>query len=83
MKEIIAEPVIAKKGPYEVEVEAGKTYYWCSCGKSATQPFCDGTHSESGFQPVPFTPEVSDTIFFCGCKHTKAPPFCDGTDKEL
>ncbi len=83
MKEIIAEPVIAKKGPYEVEVEAGKTYYWCSCGKSATQPFCDGTHSGSDFQPVPFTPEVSDTIFFCCCKHTKVPPFCDGSDKEL
>ena len=79
----MTEPVIARRGPYEVEVEAGETYYWCSCGESTTQPFCDGTHSGSVFQPAPFTPETSEIIFLCGCKHTKMPPFCDGSDKEL
>lgn len=77
------EPVCVRKEPYAVEVEAGKTYYWCSCGKSAIQPFCDGTHSGTGFHSVHFTPETSETIFLCACKRTKSPPFCDGTHGEF
>lgn len=77
------EPVIAQKAPYPVEVEAGKTYFWCSCGRSKRQPFCDGSHKGTGFEPVKFVAEKSGTVFFCGCKHTRTPPLCDGTHKTL
>lgn len=80
---------IAKKGPFGVKVEAGKTYYWCSCGLSKTQPFCDGSHTahnaanETSFQPVKFVADETRTVWFCGCKQTKAPPYCDGTHTSL
>lgn len=76
-------PVIAQKGPYPVEVEAGKTYFWCSCGKSATQPFCNGAHKETGMNPVKFTAEKSETIYFCGCKQTGRDVRCDGSHNKL
>jgi len=72
-------PVVAQNSPYGVDVEAGKTYAWCSCGKSAAQPFCDGSHEGSGFSPVPFKAEKTETVFFCGCKKTKNQPLCDGS----
>ena len=78
-----SEPVIAAKAPIPVEVEAGKTYYWCACGRSATQPFCDGAHKGSGIGPVAYTAEATGKAFFCGCKATKKEPLCDGTHKEL
>ncbi len=77
------EPIIAQKGPYVVEVEAGKSYYWCACGRSASQPFCDGSHKGHGFAPVKFEATESKTIYFCGCKHTATPVFCDGTHNKL
>lgn len=77
------EPVIAQKGPYPVEVEAGKTYFWCACGRSAKQPFCDGSHKGSGFAPIPYKAETSGEIWFCGCKHSADKPFCDGTHETL
>jgi CDGSH-type Zn-finger protein len=77
------EPIIAQKGPFAVEVEAGKSYYWCSCGRSASQPFCDGSHKGSGFAPVHFVATESKTVYFCGCKHTATPVFCDGTHSKL
>ena len=76
-------PKIAQKFPYPVEVKAGKTYYWCKCGRSSNQPFCDGSHEGTGFEPVAFTAEKSETVYFCGCKHTKTEPFCDGSHKAL
>ena len=79
----MAEPVIAQKAPYPVAVEAGKTYFWCACGRSATQPFCDGSHKGTGFTPVQYTAAASGTTYFCGCKHTATPPLCDGTHKTL
>ena len=75
--------VIAQKGPYAVEVEASKTYSWCSCGKSAKQPFCDGTHRGSEFTPVKFEATETKTVYLCGCKHTGNPPFCDGSHNKL
>ena len=76
-------PTIAQKAPYPVEVEAGKTYYWCACGKSQKQPFCDGSHKGSEFAPMAFTAEKSETKYFCGCKMTANKPFCDGTHSKL
>ena len=77
------EPKIAQKAPYAVDVKEGQTYYWCACGKSSTQPFCDGSHKGTSFNPLPYKAEKDEKIYFCGCKHTKNPPFCDGTHNNL
>lgn len=74
---------IAGRAPIPVEVEAGKTYWWCVCGQSKRQPFCDGSHKGTGFAPTAFTAEKTDTVFLCGCKHTANKPYCDGTHKTL
>lgn len=69
--------------PYAVEVEAGKTYWWCACGRSQNQPFCDSSHKGSAFSPVKYVAEANRILWFCGCKQTRTPPFCDGTHKGL
>ena len=76
-------PKIAQAAPFPVEVEAGKTYFWCSCGQSAKQPFCDGSHKETGLTPQKFTAEESKTVYFCGCKATGNAPLCDGAHSKL
>lgn len=76
-------PTIAQKGPFRVELEAGRTYAWCACGRSENQPFCDGSHKDTAFTPVIHKPEESGGAFFCGCKHTGKAPFCDGTHSSL
>ena len=75
--------VVAQKAPYGIEVEAGKKYYWCSCGRSAKQPFCDGSHAGTGITPVSYKAEAAQKLWFCGCKATKKIPFCDGSHKRL
>ena len=70
-------------GPMAVQLESGTRQAWCSCGKSANQPFCDGSHVGTGFKPVVFTVEQTKTVYLCGCKFTKNPPFCDGTHLKL
>ena len=79
----MTEPTIAQKAPYPSAVEAGKTYYWCACGKSASQPYCDGSHKGSGLFPKPFTPEKEGQAYLCGCKASKNAPYCDGTHRGL
>ncbi|MCP5352403.1 MAG: CDGSH iron-sulfur domain-containing protein [Chromatiales bacterium] len=76
-------PEMPKKGPYIVDLEGGKTYWWCTCGRSARQPFCDGSHKGTGFEPMAFRVEESRKAGLCGCKRTGNPPFCDGTHKDL
>ena len=76
------EPVRASETPFAVEVETGKSYFWCACGRSATQPFCDGSHKGTGLVPVKYTATASKAVYFCGCKATKTAPLCDGTHKQ-
>ncbi len=76
-------PVVAQKKPFVVELEPGETYYWCACGRSKDQPFCDGSHAGTDMEPVAFTVEEKKKYGLCGCKHTKNPPFCDGSHKDL
>lgn len=72
-------PVRAGDNPVRVEVEAGKSYFWCTCGKSSKQPFCDGSHKDTSFSPMKWTAEEDGPKFFCTCKATKNQPFCDGS----
>lgn len=79
----MADPKITQKTPYAVEVEAGKNYFWCSCGHSTKQPFCDGAHKGTDFTPIKQSFEESKTVYFCGCKHTQGQPLCDGAHSKL
>lgn len=79
----MTQPTIAQKAPYPVTVEAGKDYHWCACGKSTKQPFCDGSHKDTGMAPVKFTATESGTTYFCGCKHSKNGVHCDGTHGKI
>ncbi|MGB5637901.1 MAG: thiamine pyrophosphate-binding protein [Sedimenticolaceae bacterium] len=76
-------PYIADTKPKPVSLKAGETVWWCTCGRSANQPFCDGSHKGSEFTPLKFTAEKDDRYFFCQCKQTGAPPLCDGTHKSI
>jgi CDGSH iron-sulfur domain-containing protein 3 len=80
---MMTEAVIAKKSPYAVELNEGRTYHWCACGRSKNQPFCDGSHQGTGIEPVAFTAEKSGTAYLCGCKHTANQPYCDGAHNKL
>ena len=74
--------MIAKKGPYALELESGE-YWWCACGRSQNQPFCDGSHQGTGFQPVSLKLDSRNKVWLCGCKHSADKPFCDGAHKQF
>ncbi len=79
----MAEPVIAAKVPIQIELEEGKNYLWCTCGKSSKQPLCDGSHKGSEFTPLKYTADKTRKAWMCACKNTSKGPFCDGTHSKL
>ena len=76
------EPHVCQKSPLVEEMEPG-TYWWCSCGYSTTQPFCNGMHKDKGFKPVKVVITEKKRVAWCMCKHTASPPFCDGSHAKL
>lgn len=78
----MAEPEIAQKYPYALELEPGD-YWWCACGRSRNQPFCDGSHKGTEFEPRKLTISEKTKVWLCGCKRSADKPFCDGTHKAL
>ncbi|HEX6441175.1 MAG TPA: CDGSH iron-sulfur domain-containing protein [Stellaceae bacterium] len=76
-------PIPAQKAPYNFTVEEGKRYFWCACGRSNNQPFCDGSHAGTTLSPVPYIAPKTEELWFCGCKATGDKPFCDGTHNTL
>ena len=78
----MSEPKRATDTPIPVEVEEGKSYFWCACGLSKNQPFCDGAHKGSEFTPVKYEATASKKVYFCGCKATASQPLCDGSHNK-
>ena len=78
-----AKPVVALDSPMAVDLEEGETVWWCACGRSATQPYCDGSHYGTGIEPLEWTAKSSKTYFLCCCKQTKRGPLCDGSHNAL
>ncbi|MGC3872895.1 CDGSH iron-sulfur domain-containing protein [Halomonas sp. GXIMD04776] len=79
----MSEALVAQKGPYAVDVTAGKRYAWCACGRSQTQPLCDGSHKVTDLKPIVYKAEKDATVYFCGCKQSGKAPLCDGTHAAL
>lgn len=75
--------VVAQTGPYQVDLTEGQEYWYCRCGRSKTQPFCDGSHEGTTFEPLRLVAERTGTYNLCGCKATDDEPFCDGTHNML
>lgn len=76
-------PVVASTAPIAVELAAGQSVWWCACGRSRNQPFCDGSHAGTGFTPIEFTAGKARTYFFCACKHSGKAPICDGSHNRV
>jgi CDGSH-type Zn-finger protein len=79
----MSSPNIAQKGPYLVKLQAGRTYFWCACGLSRNQPFCDGSHKSTDLTPLPYVATETAEVEMCGCKHSMSKPFCDGSHENL
>jgi CDGSH-type Zn-finger protein len=79
----MADPIPAQKGPYQVELKEGQAYFWCRCGRSRKQPFCDGAHKDTGLEPLRFVAPSTGMFNICGCKATDDEPYCDGTHNMI
>jgi CDGSH-type Zn-finger protein len=79
----MTEPIPAQKAPYKASVVEGRSYYWCACGRSKNQPFCDSSHVETDIRPIHYKAEASGDLWFCGCKQSGNKPLCDGTHSTL
>ena len=78
----MTQPVITQKKPFAMELDPGE-YWWCACGKSRSQPFCDGSHQGTDLSPQKFIIKERQMVWLCGCKHSETMPYCDGTHKKL
>ena len=76
-------PVVAGNKPIGIKLEEGRKYWFCACGRSKNQPFCDGSHKGTGITPLAFDAERPGKSFLCACKHTASPPYCDGSHKQF
>ncbi len=76
-------PEVGGQRPIVIEVESGKSYWWCACGRSKSQPFCDGSHKPTAFRPIEFKADKSEQVWFCACKRSGKKPMCDGSHKKL
>jgi len=79
----MSQATIAQRFPIAVEVSEGQKYWWCACGLSKKQPFCDGSHKVTAFTPIEYVADKTAKVFFCACKQTSNRPLCDGTHKTL
>jgi CDGSH iron-sulfur domain-containing protein 3 len=79
----MSEPVAAQLSPYLVELQEGRRYLWCRCGRSSRQPFCDGSHKDTGIEPLAFVADATGAVNLCGCKQTCDEPYCDGSHNML
>ena len=77
------EPIVAQRKPYIVDLVEGRQYWWCACGRSKDQPFCDGSHQGTGIEPIGFVADNSGKRGLCGCRRSANSPFCDGTHSTL
>lgn len=78
----MTQPVRAADTPFAVNVQQGKDYWWCACGRSANQPFCDGSHKVTDITPIKYSASADQTVWFCGCKSSGTKPLCDGSHKK-
>ena len=78
----MAQPKVAARSPVQINLEKGE-HHWCACGASKAQPFCDGSHKGTEFEPVKFTIAEKTTVWLCGCKRTGNQPSCDGTHSKI
>ena len=79
----MADPIAAQTAPYKLDVESGRKYLWCACGRSKKQPICDGSHSGTGITPIIYEAEATRKVLFCGCKASRKKPICDGSHNRL